>query len=247
MRSPTHLVAALLLACPTLALAQADARTASLARTLKQGALATQKVQAARVLGESEDPEALAPLCAGLADEAPEVRAAAAKALEALAEPGALECLEAREDEPDATVQQALASAVKATQALRARPTRMVVMLGALKDTTGTLSPELVKLTEARMRRKLFQLGADLAPAGQGEAEAKAQLAKGKLPGYRLLSEIRPGSAGGLKLSVMCLRYPGKHQLLGNVEVQGSDEEPGELLAALAPRAIEDALASMKK
>ena len=45
-------------------------------------------------------------------------------------------------------MQQALASAVKATQALRARPTRMVVMLGPLKDTTGTLSPELVKEIE---------------------------------------------------------------------------------------------------
>jgi len=245
MRPSSHLVAALLLAIPTTVLAQTDAQTASLARTLKQGALAAHRVQAARVLGDSEDPEALGPLCAGLADETPEVRAAAARALETLGEPGALACLEARKDEQDPSVQKALASAVSATKALLARPARLYVMLGEVKDTTGTLSPELVKLTEARLRRKLFQVGAELAPAKQSEAEAKALLAKRKLPGYRLLTEIRPGTSGGLKLSVMCMRYPGK-QLLGNVEVQGADAEPGDLLAALVPQAIEETAVSHK-
>ncbi|MFY0580375.1 HEAT repeat domain-containing protein [Cystobacter fuscus] len=138
-------------------LAQADAQTASLAKTLKQGPVVAHRVQAARLLGESDDPEAMPPLCAGLADESPEVRAAAASALEKLAEPGAVVCLEARKEETDPQVQAALTSALKSLRALQARPARLYVMLAPLKDTTGTLSPELVKLTEARLRRALFQ------------------------------------------------------------------------------------------
>jgi hypothetical protein len=103
----------------------------------------------------------------------------------------------------------------------------------------------LVKLTEARLRRALFQAGAALAPEKETEAVARDVLRKRDLSGYRLIPEVRPGPTGGLKLSVMCLRYPGK-QLLGTVEVQGSDAEPGELLAALVPRVIADSATSYK-
>jgi hypothetical protein len=247
MRSSSYLrlpVAALLLALPTVVLAQADPQTASLARTLKQGVAPAHRVQAARVLGDSEDPQAVEPLCGALTDESAEVRTAAAGALRTLGEPAALACLKARKEEEPAA-EAARSQAVTALEELQARPPRVYVMLGEVKDTTGGLSPELMKLTEARLRRKLFQVGALLAPAGESEAAAKAVLARHKLPGYRLLTEVRPGPAGGLKVSVMCLRYPGK-QLLGNVEVQAADAEPGDLLAALIPRAIDETVASYK-
>jgi HEAT repeat protein len=245
MRSPSHLVTLLLLVCPATVLAQTDPQTASLAKRLKQGAEPQHRVQAARLLGESEDPEALPPLCAGLQDAEAEVRAAAAGGLEKLGELGALECLEARKDEPDAAAKAARDSALGSLRALKARPPKSYVMLNAVKDTTGTLSPELVKATEARMRRKLTQVGAWLAPEKEGEAAAKAVLRKHKLQGYRLVAEIRPGPSGGLKLSMMWLRYPGK-QLLGSVEVQASDAEPYELLWALAPQAIQEVADSFK-
>jgi len=76
------------------------------------------------------------------------------------------------------------------------------VMLDGVKDTTGKLPPELVKATEGRMRRKLTQAGAGLAPEKESEAAAKAVLHKQKLQGYRLMAEIRPGASGGLKLAV---------------------------------------------
>jgi hypothetical protein len=245
MRSSSHLVAFLLLAFPLSVLAQADAQTASLARTLKQGPVVAHRLQAARLLGESDDPEAMPPLCAGLADESPEVRAAAASALEKLAEPDAVVCLEARKEEQDPHAQAAVASALKALRALQARPARLYVMLAPLKDATGTLSPELVKLTEARLRRALFQVGAALAPEKETEAQARDVLRKRKLSGYRLVPEVRPGPTGGLKLVVLCLRYPGK-QLLGSVDAQGSEGEPGELLAALVPRVIADSATAYK-
>ena len=212
MRSPSHLVACCLLVLPTTILAQADPQTASLSRTLVKGAEPHHRVQAARVLGDSEDPEALKPLCEGLKDPSGEVRAAAAEAL------GKLE-------------------------ALKARAPRLYVLFTGVKDTTGTVSPEWVASTEARMRRKLAQMGALLAPEKEAEKAAKGVLATHKLQGYRLLTEIRPGPQGGVKLSVMGLRYPGK-QLIGAVEVQASGAEPGELLTALAPQAIEEAASS---
>ena len=241
MRSCSHLVALLLLASSPSVLAQADAQTASLARTLKEGTAPPRRLQAARVLGTLEDPEAVAPLCGALADESAEVRAAAAGALEQLAEPDAVGCLEARKDEADPAARAALDSALKKLKALQARPARMYVMLAPLKDATGSLSPELLKLTEARLRRALFQAGAALAPEKETEAQARAELLKRKLPGFRLVPEVRPGAAGGLKLSSLCMRYPGK-QLMGTVNVQAGDAEPGELLKALAPGLVEEAV-----
>ncbi|OJT27384.1 hypothetical protein BO221_05260 [Archangium sp. Cb G35] len=246
MRSPSHLVTLLLLVCPATVLAQIDPQTASLGRRLKQGAEPEHRVQAARLLGESEDPEALPLLCAGLEDPAAEVRAAAAGGLEKLGELGGLQCLEARKDEPDAAAKTALESAVGRLRQLKARPPKVYVLLNEVKDTTGTLSPELVKATEARMRRKLTQEGAWLAPEKEAEAAAKGVLRKHKLQGYRLTTEIRPGPSGGLKLVVMCTRYPGKVQLMGTIEVHASDAEPYELLWALAPEAVTETLATFK-
>jgi hypothetical protein len=238
MRSPSHLVL-LLLALPASVLAQTDPQTVSLGKTLRQGAAPEHRVQAARVLGESEDPEALGALCEGLKDPSGEVRTASAEALGKLGEVAGLECLEALKEEPDAAAQAAIKASLRTLQALKARPPRVYVLLEGVKDTTGTVSPELVKSTEARMRRKLAQKGAWLAPEKESEAAAKGVLRKHKVQGYRLVGEIRPGPEGGLTLAVMWIRYPGK-QLLGTVQVHASGGEPGELLAALAPEAVEE-------
>ena len=63
MRPSSPLVTLVLLALPATVLAQTNPQTASLSRTLKQGAEPQPRAQAARVLGESDDPEALQPLC----------------------------------------------------------------------------------------------------------------------------------------------------------------------------------------
>ena len=196
MRSPSHLVALLLLAFPPAVLAQTDAQTASLARTLKGGKIAAHRVVAARTLGDSEDPEAVGPLCAGLQDEDAEVRVSAAEALGKLQQPEGMACLEARTEEPGA-VRTALDAALKSLRALKARPPRMYVQLRELKDTTGSVPPELLRLTEARLRRKLFLMGAVLAPQKESDAAAKEALHKQKLPGYELRTEIVLGPREG--------------------------------------------------
>ena len=154
-------------------------------------------------------------------------------------------CLEARAKDEDDQARQAVASALGKLRALQARPVQFYVMLVPLKDATGSLSPGLLKLTEARLRRALRREGAALAPEKETEAEARAVLHKRKLVGYRLIIEVREAPSNGLKLAVLGLRYPGK-QLLGSISVQGTGAEPGDILAALAPSAIEEAASSFK-
>ncbi len=215
-----------------------------MSKLLVQGTEPHQRVHAARLLGESEDPEAVQALCTGLEDASGEVRAVAARGLETLKEVAALECLEARKEEPEAQARAALQSALKTLRELKARPPRLYMVLDEVKDTTG-LAPELVRATQARLRRSLFLMGALLAPEKEkeGKKALEASLKKQGLKGYRLMTEIRPGRDGGLMLSVLCMSYPGQ-KLMGSIQVQASEAEPYELLAALAPQAIEEAKAT---
>ena len=229
-----------MLALPATLLAQTDSQVSSLGERLRQGAEPRHRSQAARVLGESDDPEALQPLCDGLRDPSGEVRAAAARALGKLKEVAGLECLKARKGETDAATQAAIRTSIETLRELKDRAPRLYVFFGGVKDKTGHLRPEVVKSTEARMRRKLTQVGALLAPAKESKAAAEGVLRKHGIHGYRLTAEIQPTDEGGLRLRVVCIGYPDQ-ALLGDVEVQASGAKPEELLKVLAPRIIEEA------
>jgi bacterioferritin-associated ferredoxin len=218
MRSPSSLVALLLLLPPGAVLAQVDSRTASLSKQLGQGQEPRLRAQAAQGLGSSDDPEAVKPLCNGLKDPSEQVRAAAAQALGKLKEMAGLECLKARKGETDAAAQAAIKASMQALQELKERTPRVYVQFGGVKDKTGHLKPEVVKFAEARMRRKLTQVGALLAPA----------------------KESKDTESGGLKVRVVCIGYPDQ-ALLGDVEVQASGAKPEDLLKVLAPRIVEEA------
>ncbi|QRN99685.1 HEAT repeat domain-containing protein [Archangium violaceum] len=240
MRRPFSLIALFLLSLPGAVLAQVDSRTASLSKQLGKGTDPKQRSQAALGLGASDDPEALKPLCDGLKDSSEQVRAASAQALGKLKELAGLECLKARKSETDAAARTAIQTSLQVLQDLKARAPKLYVQLGGVKDKTGQLRPEVVKVTEARMRRKLTQVGALLAPAKESKAAAQGVLRKHGIHGYRLQTEIHPTESGGLKVKVVCIGYPDQ-ALLGDVEVQASGAKPEELLKVLAPRIIEDA------
>lgn len=239
------LPAVLLLAAPGAALAQADAQTASYSKRLREADTPEQRAQAAQRLGESEDPEAVPALCAALEDSEAMVRAAAAHALQKLEQLEALECLRARREEPDEQVQGALKQALGALEKLAARPAKVQVLFGGVEDTTGSLSLEWVSATSARIRRRLVQVGAQLAPEQEKQGAAKGTARKRKprqkLKAFQVKVEVRPGDEGGLKLSLLCLRHPGK-QLQGTVTVQASGDEPPELLKVLAPAIVNEAV-----
>ncbi|HYH98207.1 HEAT repeat domain-containing protein [Hyalangium sp.] len=229
-------VALLLLALP--ALAQVDARVAFLTKQLENGKDPRARSQAALVLGATEEPEAVRPLCSGLGDASELVRAAAAKGLATLKESSGLECLK-KHKETDAATLSAVREAIKILEAFKARPPRLYVAFLGVKDKTGSLSPELLKITEERLRRRLIHTGALLAPPKEAKKAAKGVLKKHRISGFQLNVEIQNTEGGGLRLALLCLTYPDL-ALLGQVDVQAAGAGPDALLKALVPKAIED-------
>ena len=230
------LVALLLLATP--ALAQVDARVAFLTKQLEKGKDPRARSQAALVLGATEEPEAVRPLCTGLQDPSEVVRAAAAKGLATLKEASGLACLK-KHKEADAATLVAVREAIKALEEFKARPPRLYVNFQGVKDKTGSLTPELVKITEERLRRRLIHTGALLAPAKETKKAAQGILKKHGISGYRLSAEIQKTESGGLKIAILCLSYP-ELALLGQVDVQASGAGPEDLLKAMVPKLVQD-------
>lgn len=229
-----------LLTLPGAVLAQVDSRTAALSRQLGEGQEPRVRSQAAQGLGSSDDPEAVKPLCAGLKDPSEQVRAAAAQALGKLKEMAGLECLKARKGEKDAVARAAIETSIQTLRELKKQTPRVYVHFAGVKDKTGALRPEVVRFSEARMRRKLTQVGALLAPAKEGKAAAQGVLRKHGIQGFRVQGEIHSTDSGGLLVRMVCLGYPDQ-ALLGDVEVQASGAKPEDLLKVLAPRIIEEA------
>ncbi|MGZ3458741.1 MAG: HEAT repeat domain-containing protein [Archangium sp.] len=240
MRCPLSLLVLLLLTLPGAALAQVDSRTASLGKQLGQGQDPRARSQAALGLGSSDDPEALKPLCEGLKDPSEQVRAAAAQALGKLKELSGLECLKSRKGETDEAARAAIRASIETLQDLREQAPKLYVMFGGVKDKTGHLRPEVLRFAEERIRRKLTQVGALLAPEKESKAAAQGVLRKHGIHGYRVQAEIHPTDEGGLKVRMVCIGYPDQ-ALLGDVEVQASGAKPEELLKVLAPRIVEEA------
>lgn len=230
----------LFLLAPGASLSQGDTRIAFLGRQLQQGKDPRTRSQAALVLGATEDPQAVTPLCGGLKDASELVRAAAAKALAKLLEPSALGCLQAHKGEADASVQAAVGEAVSALKAFQARPPRFYLMMDGLKDRTGKLPADLVKATEARLRSRLVRRGAQLAPSKESKAAAKGVLKKLGVPGFRITPEIQATEGGGLRVAIVCLSYPDL-SLMGQVDVNAAGAQPADLLKALVPKAVEEA------
>ncbi|WIG92575.1 HEAT repeat domain-containing protein [Myxococcus sp. SDU36] len=230
----------LLLLAPCAALAQGSSRIAFLGKQLQKSKDPRSRSQAALVLGATEDPEAVPLLCNGLKDESELVRAAVAKGLAKLLEPDGLACLQAHKADADASVQAAVREAVVTLKEYQSRPPRFYVQLEAVKDRTGKLPADLVKATEARLRSRLMRSGAQLAPAKETKAAAKGTLKKLRVRGYRVTPELHATDSGGLRVALVCLTYPDL-SLMGQVEVNAAGAQPGDLLKALVPRAVEEA------
>jgi hypothetical protein len=226
----------LLLAFP--ALAQVDARVAFLTKQLEKGKDPRARAQAALVLGATEEPEAVRPLCTGLQDTSEIVRASVAKGLATLKEVSAIECLKAHK-EADAATLVAIREAIQALEAFKSRPPRLYVAFEGIKDKTGTIPADLLKVTEERLKRRLVHSGALLAPAKESKKTAQGVLKKHGISGFRLSAEIHPWEGGGVRLALICLSYPDL-ALLGQVDVKAGGAAPADLLKALVPKAIEE-------
>jgi HEAT repeat protein len=178
------------------ALAQGDARVAFLTKQLEKGKDPRARSQAALVLGATDEPEAVRPLCTALKDTSEVVRASVAKGLATLKEVSALDCLKAHK-ETDVATQAAIRDAIQGLEAFKSRPPRLYVAFQGVKDKTGALPAELVKATEERLKRRLTQVGALLAPGKEPKKAAQGVHKTHGVTGYRLSAEIHSVEGGG--------------------------------------------------
>src|SRR5687767_636534 len=103
---------------------QLDGRLGFLARQLQKASDPRVRAQNALLLGSAKEPAVVRPLCNALADQSDLVRTSVAKALAQLGEPSAIDCLRAKEDDPEAQVRNEIARAIAALEAARDKPPR---------------------------------------------------------------------------------------------------------------------------
>jgi len=135
---------------------------AELADRVKHGEDFRVRLQAALELGKSADPDALDPLVSALDDPNASVRTAAAAALQELGDPDAVPALmQHRLDKSDPVRKQiklTLASFERASTEEGARPARLLVKLGTMKNRTAVKAPRIEAELESESRKKLDEL-----------------------------------------------------------------------------------------
>jgi hypothetical protein len=159
MRSSRRvLVLGLLLATASAHAAPPSVR--DLVERLRNGEDFRVRVQAALELGKSADPDALDPLIESLGDPNASVRAASAAALGELGDEDAIPALkERRLDRSDAVRKQIKATLDKLTaEPGDAKPARLLVKIGAMKNQTPVKSKQIEAELELESRKKLDEL-----------------------------------------------------------------------------------------
>jgi hypothetical protein len=263
-----------LVASAASAPALADGRAQFLAERLKFPPAAGQpddfrvRTNAALALGATDDADAVAPLCAGLADPSELVRQSVALALKRLARASSGDCLRRRLSvEASAAVKQQIVRAIEAVEAAasggsrapdaptaRASPVanaRYYVSISPVVNRTTRPSAEIGRTVRDALAAKLADLGGyELAPAGESNRAAKAVIAKRKLKGFYLAVSVEEldYSDGSLRVRVKIavFSYPGK-DLRGEVPAgatlpgarPGDTAAEDQLVGVVASRAAE--------
>jgi len=217
-----------------------NARLAFLARQLQKASDPRVRAQNALLLGAAKDPVVVRPLCLALGDDSELVRTSVAKALGQLGEPSAIDCLRTRKNDDAAAVRAEVARALKALEAAAARRPELYISVSPVADRTSRLTPELIQLTEERIRARLQALGGVFAPDGETKSAARSVLKKQKLKGFMLKVELDSTPSGGLKVNLLCFTYPDRN-LLGEVNVKASGGKTEALIRAMAPKVIDEA------
>lgn len=254
--------------------ALADGRAQFLAERLKYPPAAGQpddfrvRTNAALALGSTDEDDAVAPLCAGLADPSELVRQAVAVALKRLARGTSADCLRKRASvETSGVVKQQIQQAIEAVEAAmssngsnwsepvrstqRTSSARYYVSISPVVNRTTRSSEEIARLVREALASKLAELGGyQVAPAGESSGAARAVIAKRKLKGFYLAVSVDQldYSEGGLRVRVKIavFSYPGK-DLRGEVPAgatlpgarPGDNGAEDQLIGTVAARAAE--------
>jgi hypothetical protein len=219
--------------------AQLDGRLSFFARQLQKAKDPRVRAQNALALGISKETAAAVPLCMALNDASDLVRASVAKAIGQLGAPSGIDCLKAHKDDAAGTVRSEIERSLALLQAAQHPPELYISMTG-VTDKTARLPPEVLQLTEEKIRARLQALGGVFAPNGETKAAARSVLKKQRLKGFMLRIELDTTPAGGLKVNLVCFSYP-ERNLLGEVNVKASGGKVTDMIRAMAPKVIDEA------
>lgn len=189
------------------------------------------KIQAALILGSSDNPNAVEPLCKGLADANELFRIAVVKALYQLGADAAFACLRKHKDTSPAVLAEIKRALV---------PPKAYVSLEISFAKAESLKPQQREMLRREIRMLLRAQGALVAPRDEKPGAVNAVLQKYKIKGYALRIETEMKPDGSLGLDVLCLTYP-RERLRGQVTLSAKGADPEDLIAALVPRLVDQA------
>jgi hypothetical protein len=220
--------------------AQLDGRLSFFARQLQKAKDPRVRAQNALALGISKETAAVVPLCMALNDDSDLVRSSVAKAIGQLGAPSGIECLKAHKDDAAGAVRSEIERSLALLQAAANHPPELYISMSGVTDKTSHLPPEILQLTEEKIRARLQALGGVFAPDGETKAAARSVLKKQRLKGFMLRVELDTTPTGGLKVNLVCFTYPDKN-LLGEVNVKASGGKAKDMILAMAPKVIDEA------
>jgi hypothetical protein len=218
------------------------------------------RTNAALALGATNDDEAVAPLCAGLADPSEVVRQAVAVGLRRLGRSSSIACLRERaSQETNTSVRTAIERAIDSIQASHGAPdvaatagsaatgsgnAKYYVSLSRVTNRSSRATAEVEQIVRGAIAAELEKVGLyQIAPSGETVEAAKVTLARRPLKGYFLAISVEKfdSTDEGLRVRVKIavFSYPGK-DLRG--EVPAGATLPG---AMLGDKRAEDQLMSM--
>lgn len=220
--------------------AQLDGRLSFFARQLQKAKDPRVRAQNALALGISHESAAAVPLCMALNDTSDLVRSSVAKAIGQLGEASGIDCLKAHQDDAAGNVRSEIERALAALQAVASRHPELYIAMSGVTDKTSHMPPEVLQLTEEKIRARITSLGGVFAPDGETKAAARTVIKKQRLKGFMLRVELDSTPSGGLNMNVVCFSYP-ERNLIGEVNVKASGGKVTDMIRAMAPKVIDEA------
>lgn len=251
--------ATLLVSCT----ATAAPKVEDLAKQLRTAKDSRVRVQAALALGASKSPQAVTPLCSGLADANATVRTAAAAGLGRLGNARGTTCLQKRATvENNAKVKAQITRSLKqikdagvdgAAASLARKPdakSRWYVAISPARNKGNRSEKEVNQLVQSTMRKALLANDqVALAPPGETSAQAQKRLAGLAVQGYLLKPTVEAPVYANDKLTVrisfVLMTYP-DHVMKGEISPKMTQdgtpkkdvESENELIKLAAERAV---------
>jgi hypothetical protein len=206
-------------------------------RQLKIAPKPATRAAAAKLLGKSDRPQAVKPLCDALDDQDASVGAASAQALETLKDTGALECLRSHAASSQIPLRAAVQHAIAALEQQQKEGYKLLVSLEAVRpiDVDAGVAQE----AGTTLERHLAMRGATLVPASTTAAQARDREKKEKLKGV-LIKPTLTYKGGQLSMTLLCARYP-EGNILGEAQVTGSGGELEDIVHAMMDKLLDEA------